>query len=229
MKGFVRIAAVILAGVLMTGCSTKDSSAEDVHSRGMLCIAVQEDERLYELSQYIAASMGVTPEYFTADKENALRMLADGKVDVAVVYYSQNDNPGLEYSLTIPFDSERIYAVCAAEEFISATAELNGRLLGADEALSESTERTLAAVSAGGRLYCSVAGSASEMLAQDELDAFLCLESKALELISADDDLRCYVMPDVEPEYYCGVVLKSKTQLYGEINGAIGEYLTGGK
>ncbi len=228
MKGFGRIAAVILAGVLLTGCSAKDSSAEEVHSRGTLRIAVQ-DERLYELSEYIAVSMGVKPEYIIADKENALRMLADGKADAAMGYYSQNDNPGLEYSLTIPFDSERIYTVCAAEEFISAAAELNGRLLGADEALSESAERALAAVSADGRLYCSVAGSASEMLAQDELDAFLCLESKALELISADNDLRCYVMPDMEPEYYCAVVLRSKTQLYGEINGAIGEYLTGGK
>lgn len=227
MKGFGRIAAALLAGALLTGCSAaKDSSADAVRESGMLRIAVQEDERLYELSEAIAESMGVKPEYILTDKAAALSMLFDGSADAAVGYYAKNDSPGLEYSMTIPFYSQRVYAVCRAEEYYTALSELSGSLLGADSELFDSVERQIALESAKGALYCSAADTAAGMLRNDELDAFLCLESRALALISENDGLRGYIMPDIEAEEYCVVVSKSDMQLYSAINSAIGEYLT---
>lgn len=224
---FAKIIAALLAAMLLTSCSaSNDRSADAVRQSGVLRIAVQESEQLCELSEFIAESMGVKPEYIQTDKDNALRMLDDGSADVAVGYFVKNDNPGLDYSMTIPFYSERVYAVCRSDEYHTALSELSGKLLGADSALFASVERQIMFESANGVLYCSAPDTAVEMLKNDELDAFLCLESKALELISESDGINCCIMTDIEPEEYCVVLSKSDTQLYGAVNGAIGKYLT---
>lgn len=224
---FAKICSALLAAMLLTSCAAaKDRSADTVRERGALRIAVQESEQLYELSEFIAESIGVKPEYIQTDKDAALRMLSDGSADAAVGYYAKNDNPGLDYSMTIPFYSERVYAVCRSDEYYTALSELTGKLLGADSDLFYSVERQIMFESANGVLYCSAPDTAVEMLKNDELDAFLCLESKALELISENEGINCCVMPDIESEEYCVVLSKGDTQLYGALNGAIGKYLT---
>lgn len=226
MTGFRKIVAVFTAAVLLTGCSAaRDVSADNVLHRGTLRIAVQDDERLNELSQFIAAQMGVQAECIPTDKQTALRMVSDGSADAAVGYYSKSDNPGLEYNLTIPFYTENIYAVCRADEHYTALTELSGMLLGADAELFDSVERQIAMESVGGKLYCTTGAAAAEMLQSEELDAFFCLESGALEILE-NGTFRSCMMPDIRAEEYCVVVSRDKPQLYGAINGAVGEYLT---
>ncbi len=228
MKGLKSIFAALVAAALLTGCSAADGSADEIRQRGSLRIAVQSGDNLGGLSEHIAQSLGVTAEYVTADKETALVRLSEGSVDVAVGYFSEIEHPGLAFGMTTPFHIENIYAVCSAEEYISSLGELGGMLLGADTALPESTLRTVAAGSADGVLYCTAAQDASDMLLNGELNAFICHESRAAELVEATDGLRCYHLPDVQQERYCAVVLRENQQLYGEVNTAIGEYLMGG-
>ncbi len=227
MTGFKKIVAVFTAAVLLTGCSAaRDVSADKVLQRGTLRIAVQDDERLNVLSQYIAAQLGVQAEFIPTDKQAALQMVSDGSADTAVGYYSKSDNPGLEYNLTIPFYTERVYAICRADEHYTALAELSGMLLGADTELFDSVERQIAMESAGGKLYCTVGTTAAEMLKNEEIDAFFCLESRAMDFLDENGTFRCCIMPDIRAEEYCVIVSRNKPQLYGAINGAVGEYLT---
>ncbi len=228
MKGLKKISAYLLAAVLLTGCSAENRSAEQVRQRGTLRIAVQQEAQLSELSEHISRSLGAAPEYITADKQTALAMLSEGSADVAVGYYSESENPGLAYGMTTPFHIESIYAVCAEGEFISSFGELDGSLLGAEQTLPESTLRAISAGSADGVLYCTSPQSAGEMLLSGELEAFLCLESRAAELVQSTAGLRCYLLPDLQAERYCAVVLRENSQLYGEISSSIGEYQKGG-
>lgn len=228
MKGFAKIAALFLAAALTTGCSVGDTSADRVRESGTVRIALQEDERLRELSQHIADSIGASPEFIVTNMDSALLMVHSGSADAAVGYYSENNDPGLDYSLTVPFFTESVYVVCDAEQFITGSEELSGLRLGAHEAVHRYCVSAIVGLSAEQMLYCTKADEASQMLRGDELDAFVCYEDAAYELISADDSLRCYMLPDIQPERYCAAVLRSNTQLCGEINTAIGEFLAGG-
>lgn len=222
-----KFTAALLSGILLTGCyAVNDSSADAVREKGALRIAVQESEQLYKLSEFITESLGVKPEYIQTDQFTALQMLSDGSADAAVGYYVRKDNPGLDYSMTIPFYSENVYAICPSDKYYTALSDLSGKLLGADSDLFDSVERQIMFKSANNTLYCSVPDTAVEMLKNNELDSFLCLEGDALKLISENDGINCCIMPDIEPEEYCVVLRKSDSQLYGAVNGAIGKYLT---
>ncbi len=228
MKGLKIIFTFISAVALLTGCSSADRSADTLREQGSVTVALQQGYSLEGLSQYIADRLGAKPVYVSADKQAALTMLADGSADIAVGYFSESENPGLAFGLTVPFHTENIYAVCLEDEFVTSLAGLSGELLGADEQLSESTVRELSDASADGKLYCNSMAAASEMLKANELDAFICFESRAAELVQSSEGLRCYQLSDMQAERYCTVVLRENAQLYGEVNSAVGEYLKGG-
>ncbi len=228
MKGLKSITASVVAALVLTGCSAGEHSAEDIRQSGTIRIAVQDGDNLSALSEHIAESMDAVPEYISTDRQTALAMLSDGSADVAVGFYPESDNPGLAFGLTTPFYVESICAVCPAEEYITSFKELEGGLLGADETLRESIVREVTADSAAGTLYCSDPQQAAEMLLCGELEAYICPESRAAELVKSTEGLRCYLLPDIQAERYCAVVLRENAQLYGEVNIAVGEYLKGG-
>lgn len=226
------ILTAFLAGILLlSGCSAGDSSAEAVRGSGRLRVALTDEGGAFaEVSEAMADRLGVSVEYiYAADKGQALDMVAYNRADVAVGYFHQNENPGLDYLLTYPFDSSNVYAVCRSGEYITSVAELSGSLLGAQDSLSYELSELIRRSSADSRLYCTDYTAAAEMLINGELDVFFCTEEQAELMLGMNGELRCFIPSDAESEKYCAVVLRTKRQLFGELNGAVGEYITGGK
>lgn len=228
MKGISGLAAVFLTAALLTGCSVEDTSADRVRQSGKVRIALEEGAELNGLSEYIADSLGVGSEVITVDKYKALSLVKSGGADIALGFYPESDNPGLEYCLSVPFHREYMYAVCPADITITASEDLSDKLLGCDVTMEKRSIREATMLSSKGRIYCEDAQAAVEMFGEESLYAFLCYEDEAFDMVSSDSTLRCYVLADIRPQNYCAVVMRENTQLCGEINTAIGTFLAGG-
>lgn len=228
MRSIARLAAVLLSAVMLSGCAVEDTSADRVRQSGALRIALVEGSELDELSEYIADSLGAAPEIITADKAEALTLIKTDKADVALGYYAESDNPGLEYSLTVPFHYKKVYAVVPADLFITGSGDLSGKQLGCDDTMEQDSINAIRLLSADEAIYRIEADTAAQMLKEESLYAYLCYEDMAFEMVDGDSELRCYIVEDIQPQRYCAAVMRENTQLCGEINTAIGTFLAGG-
>lgn len=228
MKGIAMLAAVLLSAVMLSGCSVEDTSADKVRKNGVVRIALEEGSELDGLSQYIADSLGAAPELITADKAEALALIRNGEADVALGYYPESYNPGLEYCLTVPFHYKRTYAVVAADVFITGSGDLSDKQLGCDGEMERDSINAIKLLASEDGVYLIDADAAAQMLSEEGMYAYLCYEDTAFEMVSCDSSLRCYVIEDIAVQRYCAAVMRTNTQLCGEINTAIGTFLAGG-
>lgn len=228
MRGKARLAAVLLSAVMLSGCSVEDTSADRVRERGTVRIALEEGSELDGLSEYIADSLGAAPEIITADKAEALDLIRNDKADVAIGYYAESNNPGLDICLTVPFHYKKVYAVVLSDLFITGSGDLSDKQLGCDDTMEQESINAIKLLSTDEAIYRIEPVSAAEMLKAESLYAYLCYEDTAFEMVSGGSELRCYIIEDIQPQRYCAAVMRDNTQLCGEINTAIGTFLAGG-
>ena len=223
-----KIALLICAAVLiLSGCGT---TKEPLLKSGKLRAAVTfELENSGEIAEYIANELGAPLEISKTDRSAALEMISSGRADIAVGAFSDSNDPGLNFLMTMPIAENRIYIVCGGDLSVTGTTDLTGKIVGASAELPESILRSLISVVADGNLICNNAKTAAELLKSGDIHAYVCFEEEAMELISGNNELRCCIPADIEPERYGVVVSKSKTALFGAVNGIVGKMITGEK
>ena len=223
-----KIALLICAAVLfLSGCGTPK---EPMLKSGKLRAAVTfELENSEEIAEHIAKELGVPLEISKTDRSAALEMVSNGRADIAVGAFSDSNSPGLSYLMTMPVAENRIYIVYGGDISVTGTIDLTGKIVGASEELPESILRSLISIVADGNLICNNAKSAAELLKSGDINAYVCFEKEARELLSGNNELRCCFPADIEPERYGVVVSKSKTALFGAVNGIVGKMITGEK
>ena len=223
-----KIALLICAAVfILSGCGT---TKEPLLKSGKLRAAVTfELENSGEIAEYIANELGAPLEISKTDRSAALEMVASGRADIAVGAFSDSNDPGLNFLMTMPIAENRIYIVCGGDLSVTGTTDLTGKIVGASAELPESILRSLISVVADGNLICNNAKTAAELLKSGDIHAYVCFEEEAMELISGNNKLRCCIPADIEPERYGVVVSKSKTALFGAVNGIVGKMITGEK
>ena len=223
-----KIALLICAAVfILSGCGTPK---EPLLKSGKLRAAVTfELENSGEIAEYIANELGAPLEISKTDRSAALEMVASGRADIAVGAFSDSNDPGLNFLMTMPIAENRIYIVCGGDLSVTGTTDLTGKIVGASAELPESILRSLISVVADGNLICNNAKTAAELLKSGDINAYVCFEEEASELLSGNNELRCCIPADIEPERYGVVVSKSKTALFGAVNGIVGKMITGEK
>lgn len=222
--------AILLALLLVSGCSAQTPVMNRIQSSGTIRVAIASDQDavLTDVAQAVSDKMGVTPQYITVDEDTALQLLSEGSADLAVGYYNTADSPGLDYLCTYSFHQEYVYAVCKEETgIILSTRDVKNMLIGASEQLSVRVTSELATISAEETLYCNNAELAGSMLTDGELDVYFCYFDEAEQLMS--QGFRCYMPSDIDIQSFCAVTLRRDKQFYSAVNGAVGEYLTEGK
>lgn len=224
-----RIAILILAALLLLSGCAEQTPAALLKSGKLRAAITSELENSQEIAEYIAEKMNAPLEISRTDRETALEMLANGSADIAVGGFSETNDPGLNFLMTLPVAENKVYIVCGGNLSATSIVDLTGRVCGASAELSESVLRGLLTVAADGTLVCNNAKSAAEMLAAGDIDAYVCFEDEALELLSGNKKLRCCIPADIEPERYSVLVQKNKTELFGAVNGIVGEMITGEK
>ena len=218
------ISAVVL---LLSGCTT---SKEPMLKSGKLRAAITyELENSAEIAEYIAKELNAPLEITKADRSAALDMLSSGRADIAIGSFSDSNDPGLNFLMTMPIAENKIYIVCDGDISVTGTTDLMGRVAGASAELPESILRSLISIVSDGTLVCNNAKSASELLKSGDIHAFVCYEEDALELLSENKELRCCIPADIEAERFGILVPKSKTALFGAVNGIVGKMITGEK
>lgn len=223
-----KIALLIFSAILLlSGCTERK---ESILSSGKLRAAVTfELENSAEIAEYIANELGAPLEISKTDRNTALEMVANGRADIAVGAFSESNEPGLNFLMTMPVAENRIYIVCGGDLTVTGSNELTGRVVGASAELPESLQRSLISFVADGKLICNNAKTAADLLKSGDIHAYVCFEEEALELLSGNNELRCCIPADIEPERYGVLVLKSKTDLFGAVNGIVGKMITGEK
>ena len=223
-----KIALLIIAAVLfLSGCGTP---TEPLLKSGKLRAAVTFDlENSEKIAEYIANELGAPLVISKTDRSAALEMVANGRADIAVGAFSDSNSPGLNYFMTMPVAENRIYIVCGGDFSATGTTDLTGKIIGASEKLPESILRSLISIAADGNLICNNAKTAAELLKSGDINAYVCFEEEATELLSENNKLRCCIPADIAPERYGVVVSKSKTALFGAVNGIVGKMITGEK
>lgn len=223
-----KIALLICAAVfILSGCGT---TKEPLLKSGKLRAAVTfELENSGEIAEYIANELGAPLEISKTDRSAALEMVSSGRADIAVGAFSDSNDPGLNFLMTMPIAENRIYIVCGGDLSVTGTTDLTGKIVGASAELPESILRSLISVVADGNLICNNAKTAAELLKSGDINAYVCFEEEASELLSGNNELRCCIPADIEPERYGVVVSKSKTALFGAVNGIVGKMITGEK
>lgn len=217
-----KILAVIAAVVLLlSGCKANNKA---LLKTGILRVAVTyELDNSEEIAKTIANGMGVPYELIKTDRDSAPKMLADGIADIAIGRFSERENPNLTYRMTLPVAENRIYFVCGKESYFSATSQLEGKVIGADADLPQTVRNSLLSVAMDKKFVCENAITAAEMLKSGDIEAYICFEDEAVALISENKELRCCTPADIEPERYRILIHGEKTELFGAVNGAIGE------
>ena len=225
MKKFALL--IIAAVLLLSGCETPK---EPLLKSGKLRAAVTfELENSEEIAEHIAKELGAPLEISKTDRSAALEMVANGRADIAVGAFGESNDPGLSFMMTMPVAENRIYIVCGSDLSVTGTTDLTGRVVGASAELPESILRSLISIVADGNLICNNAKTAAELLKSGDINAYVCFEKEAVELISGNNGLRCCIPADIEPERYGVVVSKTKTALFGAVNGIVGKMITGEK
>ena len=225
MKKFVLIA--LAAVLLLSGCSEK---TKPLLKTGKLRAAITSElENSREIAEFVAKGLDAPLEISKTDRETALDMLADGRADIAVGSFSESNDPGLNFLMTLPVAENKIYIVCGSEISVTSTADLLGKVCGASAKLPENILRTLIEIVSDGNLVCNNAQSASEMLGSGDMQAYICFEDEALELISRNKSLRSCIPADIMTERYSILVQKDNTVLFGAVNGIVGKMITGEK
>lgn len=218
------ISAVVL---LLSGCTTPK---EPMLKSGKLRAAITyELENSAEIAEYIAKELNAPLEITKADRSAALDMLSSGRADIAIGSFSDSNDPGLNFLMTMPIAENKIYIVCDGDISVTGTTDLVGRVAGASAELPESILRSLISIVSDGTLVCNNAKTAAELLKSGDIQAYVCFEEEALELLSENKELRCCIPADIDAERFGILVPKSKTALFGAVNGIVGKMITGEK
>lgn len=218
------ISAVVL---LLSGCTTPK---EPMLKSGKLRAAITyELENSAEIAEYIAKELNAPLEITKADRSAALDMLSSGRADIAIGSFSDSNDPGLNFLMTMPIAENKIYIVCDGDISVTGTTDLMGRVAGASAELPESILRSLISIVSDGTLVCNNAKTAAELLKSGDIQAYVCFEEEALELLSENKELRCCIPADIDAERFGILVPKSKTALFGAVNGIVGKMITGEK
>lgn len=218
------ISAVVL---LLSGCTTPK---EPMLKSGKLRAAITyELENSAEIAEYIAKELNAPLEITKADRSAALDMLSSGRADIAIGSFSDSNDPGLNFLMTMPIAENKIYIVCDGDISVTGTTDLMGRVAGASADLPESILRSLISIVSDGTLVCNNAKTAAELLKSGDIQAYVCFEEEALELLSENKELRCCIPADIDAERFGILVPKSKTALFGAVNGIVGKMITGEK
>lgn len=216
---------VCAAALLLSGCKAQE---EPLLKYGKLRAAVTDElENSQEIAEYIANELSVPPEISHTDRNTAIDMVKNGAADIAVGGFSESNDPGLSFLLTMPVAENRIYVVCGGGVSVTSTSDLSEVVTGASAELSDIIRRSLASVAADGKLVCDDAETAAELFASGSIQAYVCFEEEALALLSENSSLRCCIPADIEAERYGILVLKSETDMFGAVNGIVGEMITG--
>lgn len=218
------ISAVVL---LLSGCTTPK---EPMLKSGKLRAAITyELENSAEIAEYIAKELNAPLEITKADRSAALDMLSSGRADIAIGSFSDSNDPGLNFLMTMPIAENKIYIVSDGDISVTGTTDLMGRVAGASAELPESILRSLISIVSDGTLVCNNAKTAAELLKSGDIQAYVCFEEEALELLSENKELRCCIPADIDAERFGILVPKSKTALFGAVNGIVGKMITGEK
>ena len=218
------ISAVVL---LLSGCTTPK---EPMLKSGKLRAAITyELENSAEIAEHIAKELNAPLEITKADRSAALDMLSSGRADIAIGSFSDSNDPGLNFLMTMPIAENKIYIVSDGDISVTGTTDLMGRVAGASAELPESILRSLISIVSDGTLVCNNAKTAAELLKSGDIQAYVCFEEEALELLSENKELRCCIPADIDAERFGILVPKSKTALFGAVNGIVGKMITGEK
>lgn len=223
-----RLALILFAAVLLlSGCQAQEEPLLD--SGKLRAVVTSELENSQEIAEYIANGLEVPLEMIRADRNTALDMLSNGSADIAIGSFSQSNDPGLDYRMTLPIAENKIYIVCGGDLTVTSQYELTGKIAGASAELPDRILRSLSNTVADGNLICDNAETAAGLLGSGDINAYVCFEDEALELISQNKELRCCIPADIDSERYSVLVLNSNTDLYSAVNSVIGEMITGDK
>lgn len=217
---------VCAAALLLSGCKAQEE--EPLLKNVKLRAAVTDElENSQEIAEYIAKELSVPLEISHTDRNTAIDMVKNGAADIAVGGFSESNDPGLSFLLTMPVAENRIYVVCGGGVSVTSTSDLSNVVTGASAELSDIIQRSLASVAADEKLVCDNVETAAELFASGAMQAYVCFEEEALKLISENSSLRCCIPADIEAEHYGILVLKSETDIFGAVNGIVGEMITG--
>lgn len=225
MKKFALL--IFSAILLLSGCTERK---EPILKSGKLRAAITfELENSSEIAEYIAKELDAPLEITKADRSAALEMLSSGRADIAIGSFSDSNDPGLNFLMTMPIAENRIYIVCGGDLSVTSLTDLTGRVVGASAELPESLLRSLISIVADGNLICNNAKTAADLLKSGDIHAYVCFEEEALGLLSENKELRCCIPSDIGAEQFGILVPKSKTALFGAVNGIVGKMITGEK
>lgn len=222
-----KVLLICASALLLTGCGAREQSLlQEGRLRAAVTSELNDSE---EIAERIAQGLGAPAEIYRTDRYTAMEMLSKGSADLAIGEFSETNDPGLSFLMTLPVAQNGIYVVCGGELSVTCLADLAGKTVGASEKLPESILRSLTGTAADEKLVCDNTETAAGLFGSGDMDAFVCFESEALELLAGNDGLRCCVPSDISAERYSILVSKGKPELFGAVNGIVGEMITGDK
>ncbi len=233
------IGMCVLAAVLLPGCAGKDEPAVNAAADGVLTVGIIDGEDVFaakgpggyegiepSILNRLASELGVQIAYAEAgDVQELMDQLDAGTVDVAAGRLGRLETYSSGRLVSDSYAVKGIYLVTPAELYVDSLATFSGENVGVsaltpDAARLElpgSDEVTLVS-------YADVSGAAEDIGA-GVIAALVCTEREALKL--AEEGLRAvelYGGPRVDTVFY---LAPGQTELQGELNAVIGEYLDG--
>lgn len=149
-KNMLRIAALVVAAVLMlscfAGCGSGDSDEarvfrtyKDIKKSGKIRIGVSSDNnpmsfvdesgeyRGFEASfaKRLAEELKVKPVYVSVENDSRIKNLENGKVDVVIAGFADDKNAGKYVDFALPYMKTALGAVCSDKNKVKSLDKLN--------------------------------------------------------------------------------------------------------
>lgn len=243
MRGFgSRLAGAlgICLGVMLgvSGCSgSKTDVVEAIRQTGTLRVALVNTDSGFtsldgekpvgaepELAAFIAENLGVTAEFQVCSREEALEALAGNQADIALGCFVRSGAFAQDYRLSAVYGKGFCYVVTKRGDYVGTIGGLKQRNVGVDRNLSESARGLLYSAEEISLTDFSDSKAAAGALKEDVIQAYVCYEGQAKELLE-NEELQVQNLMNLNPEEYVIVAPAGSADLVSGIDVLIRQFL----
>lgn len=238
-----RIAAAMACALLLTACSGGGAGTlSAVQKAGTVRIGILPDAPGYSapnaegayvgaevsLAKELAAAWGVQLQIFPVEPDMMDDYIVAEQLDLAIGRLANSSSLQYNVGTSIAYDSGMLYVVSRRGDYRTTKGSLENSNVGVSAGISDSYRVEIGSVAGITMTDVDSAASAADLLKSEQLSAYLCYESDALELLG-DSALQIETISNVSPEEYVVIFNKTASDMKAGLDGIISTMISDGR
>ena len=172
--------------------------------------------------------MGVSLQIFPVEPDMMDDYIVAEQLDIAVGRLANSSSLQYNVGTSIAYDRGMLYVVSRRGDYRTTKGSLENSTVGMAAGISDSYRVEIGAVAGVTVTDVGSAASAADMLKNEQLAAYLCYESEALELLE-DGALQVETISNVAPQDYVVIFNKNAADMKEAVDAVISSMISDGR